>query len=71
VLTKLRTVRLSQGLRQVDVESMTLGLVSQRDLSAFEHGLPCSMKEAEALCGVFNLSPDELGLRIVENRDKS
>jgi hypothetical protein len=65
-MTKLRITRLSLGLRQTDIQSITKGVIQQHRLSEIERGLPAKLEEAEALSEVFGLPVAELGLNLSE-----
>jgi len=39
MVTKLRIARLSSGLKQTDVQSLTVGLIQQGRLSEIERGM--------------------------------
>jgi transcriptional regulator with XRE-family HTH domain len=60
MLTKPRLLRLTKGLRQVDVVSLTEGRVTQPRLSMIERGIRPRPDEARALADVFGLEVPEL-----------
>jgi len=66
MVTKLRIARLSSGLRQDDVQSLTVGLIRQGRLSEIERGMPAKPEEAKVLSSIFGLPIDELGLTLTE-----
>lgn len=70
-MTKLRIVRLSRGLRQADIQRLTVGLIRQHRLSEIERGMPAKPEEAQALSNIFNLPINEMGLTLVEEASAS
>lgn len=60
MLNKIKFERLNRGLRQVDVATLTGGIVPQHRLSILERGVRPRPDEAKALADVFNMDKEEL-----------
>lgn len=67
MLTKLHLARLKNGLRQIDIERLSLGAVKQRRFSDIERGMAAKPDEAKTLSEIFGISPKELGVSLSED----
>ena len=68
-VSKLRIARVSMGLTQTDVASLSFNKIPQHRVSALERGMPAKPEEAQALSDFFGLPAAELGVRIEEGDD--
>jgi transcriptional regulator with XRE-family HTH domain len=60
MLTKLRIQRLKAGLRQIDLATLTGGIVPQHRLSLLERGVKPHPDEVQALARAFQVEASEL-----------
>lgn len=63
-ISKLRIARVSLGLTQTDVASLSVGRIPQHRLSELERGMPARPEEAAVLEGLLGLPVSELGIRV-------
>jgi hypothetical protein len=66
--SKIREARLTRGLRQTDVASLTFGTIRQHRLSEIERWMPCTQREAAELSAIFGLSIQDLGIQVFPER---
>jgi transcriptional regulator with XRE-family HTH domain len=63
-ISKLRIARVSLGLTQTNVSSLSGGLIPQHRVSELERGMPAKPEEAATLLALLGLPIKELGVNL-------